>query len=163
MRNWPYAWSLSQKDTSAVKGKVGVAVLPAGGVTGGRHAATLGGWQLAVTKYSKHPAEAVDLLLYLTSREAQKRRAIEASYAPTIPDLYRDRDVLKASPFLGGLSDTLAHAVARPSSAIGMKYDGVSSAIYQTAYLVLSGERSGVDGVRRLEGEIVRARAGGAW
>jgi len=52
MRNWPYAWSLSQAADSPVKGKVGVAPLPAG--SGGKPAATLGGWQLAVPKYSKN-------------------------------------------------------------------------------------------------------------
>ena len=53
MRNWPYAWSLTQKPDSAVKDKVGVVALPKGGVDG-RRAATLGGWQLAVSRYTKN-------------------------------------------------------------------------------------------------------------
>ncbi len=43
MRNWPYAWSLSQGADSPVKGKVGVVALPKGG--DGKTAAALGGWQ----------------------------------------------------------------------------------------------------------------------
>jgi len=54
MRNWPYAWNLANSPDSPIKDKVGVIALPKGG-TGGRHAATLGGWQLAVSKYSKNP------------------------------------------------------------------------------------------------------------
>ncbi len=46
MRNWPYAWALSQAGDSPVRGKVAVAPLPRGGSNGTR-ASTLGGWQLA--------------------------------------------------------------------------------------------------------------------
>ena len=46
MRNWPYAWSLSQGADSPVKDKVGVVALPKG--ADGKSAATLGGWNLAV-------------------------------------------------------------------------------------------------------------------
>ena len=69
MRNWPYAWALAQGEGSPVRGKVGVAALPAG--PGGRSVGTLGGWQLAVSKYSAHPKQAASLVLYLTSRAEQ--------------------------------------------------------------------------------------------
>ena len=52
MRNWPYAWALSQAADSPVRNRVKVAPLPKGGVTG-NHVATLGGWQLAVSRYSR--------------------------------------------------------------------------------------------------------------
>ena len=60
---------------SPIRGKVGVAPLPGG--TGGESVSTLGGWQLAVSRYSKHPAIAADLVRYLTSAKEQKRRAIK--------------------------------------------------------------------------------------
>ena len=47
MRNWPYAWSLGQAADSPIKGKIGVAALPAGTGPGAKKSATLGGWQLA--------------------------------------------------------------------------------------------------------------------
>ncbi|HEY6053816.1 MAG TPA: ABC transporter substrate-binding protein, partial [Gaiellaceae bacterium] len=50
MRNWPYAYSASQ--TTPVKGKFDVSVLPHG--TGQPSVGTVGGWQLGVSKYSKH-------------------------------------------------------------------------------------------------------------
>ena len=56
MRNWPYAWALGQGEDSKVKGNIGVAPLPAG--PGGSPAATLGGWQLGVSMYSKNQAAA---------------------------------------------------------------------------------------------------------
>jgi trehalose/maltose transport system substrate-binding protein len=97
MRNWPYAWALGNGADSPVKGRIGVIALPKGGA-GGKSTGTLGGWQLAVSKYSKNPAQAADLVLYLTSRAEQKRRAIAGAYNPTIAALYKDADVLKAAP-----------------------------------------------------------------
>jgi len=61
MRNWPYAWALVQSPDSAVKDKIGVAPLPRGGATGS-HASTLGGWGLAVSRYSARPKLAAELV-----------------------------------------------------------------------------------------------------
>ncbi|MEZ5448674.1 MAG: ABC transporter substrate-binding protein [Thiolinea sp.] len=52
MRNWPYAYSLGNSDDSPIKGKFEVATLPTGG-DNATSAATLGGWNVAVSKYSK--------------------------------------------------------------------------------------------------------------
>ena len=99
MRNWPYAWALGNADDSAVKGKIGVSALPKGG-DDGKHTGALGGWQLAVSKYSPNAEIAADLVAYLTSYDEQKRRAIEGSYNPTIAALYEDEEVLAAMPVL---------------------------------------------------------------
>jgi trehalose/maltose transport system substrate-binding protein len=87
MRNWPYAWALGNADDSPIKGKIGVSALPKGSGEDGKHSGTLGGWQLAVSKYSQNPEIAADLVAYLTSYDEQKRRAIEGSYNPTIAAL----------------------------------------------------------------------------
>lgn len=148
MRNWPYAWALVQGANSRVKDKVGVAPLPAGenGST-----ATLGGWQLAVSKYTKHPEEAADLVMYLTSEKVQKRRAIEGAYNPTYPALYKDKDVLAANPFFGTLYDVLPNAVSRPSSITGPKYDAVSQAFWSAVHDVLNGRAKGAEAVKKLQ------------
>ena len=86
------------------------------GGDGGKHAAALGGWQLAVSKYSANAEIAADLVKYLTSAEEQKRRAIEGSFNPTIAALYEDAEVLAANPFFGELYETFTSAVARPST-----------------------------------------------
>ncbi|MEL6267460.1 MAG: ABC transporter substrate-binding protein, partial [Pseudomonadota bacterium] len=82
MRNWPYAWALAQSEDSPIRGKVGVTALPKGG-EGGQNTGTLGGWNLAVSKYSEHPEIAADLVMHLVGAEEQKIRAIEGSYNPT--------------------------------------------------------------------------------
>jgi trehalose/maltose transport system substrate-binding protein len=125
MRNWPYAWSLAQEAGSPIKGKVGVTVLPAG--SNGKHASTLGGQQLAVPATSKKPALATDLVLYLSSAEEQKKRAIAGSFNPTRPALYKDSDVLKAIPSADTLSQALSVGVARPAAEAGLAYERVSN------------------------------------
>ncbi len=137
MRNWPYAYSLSNAEDSAVAGKFGVVPLPAG--DSGRGAAALGGWQLAVSKYSENPQAAADLALYLAGYESQKNRAIVGSLNPTIEALYQDPEVLKATPIFGDLYDVFVNAVPRPSTASAPNYNEVSTAFFQAVHSVLTG------------------------
>jgi trehalose/maltose transport system substrate-binding protein len=153
MRNWPYAWSLARMDSSVIKNKVGVAPLPQGGADG-QHAASLGGWGLAVSKYSKHPNEAADLVLFLTSEQAQKNRAITGAYNPTIPALYHDGDVLNASPLFGELLEVFNHAVARPSTVTGAQYNEASEIIQNATHAVLEHQLSGAQAVQQMEEDL---------
>ena len=97
MRNWPYAYGLGNGDDSAVKGLFGVTTLPVG-KAGDASAATLGGWNVAVSKYSTKQEAAISLALYLAGPEAQKQRAINESNLPTIVSLYDDADIAAAQP-----------------------------------------------------------------
>jgi trehalose/maltose transport system substrate-binding protein len=159
MRNWPYAFSLGQAEGSVIKGKIGVAALPAG--PGGHPAATLGGWQLSVNAYSKHPKEAADLVRYLTSPAEQKRRAVEASYSPTVAALYKDPDVLKAVPFYGSLYEVFTNAVARPATATKTKYNQVSNAFASAVYGVLTKNKAPEAAVADLEKQLARVKGRG--
>lgn len=158
MRNWPYAWSLGQAADSPIKGKIGVAALPAGTGPGAKKAATLGGWQLAVPKYSKNVDAAAGLVLHMTSAEIQKKRAIGGSYNPTIPELYKDKDVTAANPFMGELLDVFTSAVARPATATGLKYPEVSQAFWDATHDVLSKKMSGADAVKKLEAKLKQTK-----
>jgi trehalose/maltose transport system substrate-binding protein len=162
MRNWPYAWSLSQGENSAVQGKVGIAPLPKGGADG-RHAATLGGWQMAVSQYSPNQEAAIALVLYLTGPEVQKQRAIDLSLLPTRQSLYEDPDILKANPFFGEMKEILANAVARPSTVTGSKYNQVSSEFFNAVHVVLSGSKSAEQSLAALESSLKRLSRGGRW
>jgi trehalose/maltose transport system substrate-binding protein len=162
MRNWPYAWSLAQGDDSVIRGKVGVAVLPKGGADG-RHAATLGGESLAVSKYSKHPAAAAELVLHMTSAAVQKDRAMRGSFNPTIGALYKDPDILKANPFMGELYGTFTNAVGRPTTVTGPRYNQVSNQFWNAAHEVLSGKAKPDEALGRLEQQLNRLSRGGKW
>jgi trehalose/maltose transport system substrate-binding protein len=162
MRNWPYAWALANSQDSPVKGKVGVAALPAGGPDG-KHTGTLGGWHLAVNRYSGHPKEAVDLVLYLTGPEEQKRAALVASLNPTIQRLYDDPEILRANPFLGDLREVFANAVARPSRVTGERYNQLSSEFWNAVHAILSGQGTAEANLARLQRTLERLSRGGRW
>jgi trehalose/maltose transport system substrate-binding protein len=162
MRNWPYAWALGNAPDSPISGKIGVDQLPKGGEDG-KHTGVLGGWQLAVSKYSQNAELAVDLVRHLTSAEEQKRRAIKASYNPTIAALYQDEEILEATPFFGELYDTFTNAVARPSRVTGEKYNQVSSEFFNAVHAVLSGKTDAASSLEALEGRLDRLSRGGRW
>jgi trehalose/maltose transport system substrate-binding protein len=162
MRNWPYAWALSQAEDSPIKGKVGVVPLPKGGVDG-KHTGALGGWQLAVSKYSRHGEIAIDLVRHLTSAEEQKRRAIQGSYNPTIKTLYQDQEILAAVPFFGTLYETFTSAVARPSQVTGGKYNQMSSEFFNAVHQVLSKQQQPEQALAALEKRLDRLSRGGRW
>jgi trehalose/maltose transport system substrate-binding protein len=151
MRNWPYAYSLGQEPDSAVAGRFDVSPLPAGDVAGGHPAATLGGWQLAVSTYSNDPELAADVALFLASYDEQKIRAVEGSLNPTIMALYEDPEVLEAAPFFGSLYDVFINAVARPSTATAPDYAQVSSAFFTAVHDVLTGTEDAETALALLE------------
>jgi trehalose/maltose transport system substrate-binding protein len=161
MRNWPYAWALAQSERSAVRGKVGVVALPRG--PEGSSAGTLGGWQLAVSRYSKHPAVAASLVRYLTSAAEQKRRAIRGSYNPTIVALYEDEEVLSANPFFGTLFPSFEHAVARPSRVTGPRYSRVSNDVWRAVHDVLARAATPAARLAELDRELDRLRHRARW
>jgi trehalose/maltose transport system substrate-binding protein len=157
MRNWPYAYALLSSSVSPVRGKFAVAVLPRSAEPGGRHAATLGGWQLMVSRYSRHPEEAVVLVRYLTSAEVQKERARETSLLPTRRSVYDDPEIQRLHPWWKVARKVLTSAVARPSSVAGRRYNRVSQAIYDAVHRVLTGEWTAEQGVRRRAMRIRKA------
>jgi multiple sugar transport system substrate-binding protein len=112
MRNWPYAWDVFQATGSTVRGKVGVAPLPA--FPGGVSAPTLGGWQLGVNRHSRHPEAAARLVAFLTSPEAQKRLCLDIGYKPSRISLYTDRELLERQPFIASLRELFMTARPRP-------------------------------------------------
>ena len=162
MRNWPYAWPLLNAEGSAVRGLVGVALLPKGGADG-RHSATLGGEQLAISRYSRHPEAALSLVLHLTSLAEQKRRAIAGGFNPAIMALYEDAAVLAANPFFGDLYETFVNAVARPSGVTRGRYNQVSAEFWNAVHNTLSGQAEAAPAFRRLERNLRRVSRDGQW
>ena len=77
MRNWPYAYSLGSAEDSAIKDNFDATALP--GAEEGKSAATLGGWQLAVSKYSKNIDAAMEFAKWLASTRVSKRRVRSTS------------------------------------------------------------------------------------
>jgi trehalose/maltose transport system substrate-binding protein len=150
MRNWPYAWALVNAGDSLVKGKVGVAPLPAGDGEGAKHAGTLGGQSLAVSKFTAHPKEAVDLVLYLTGKDEEKRRALKGSFNPSLKSVY-DEPELKNDPFFSHFADILDGLATRPAAVAGKKYNQFSSEFVHAVYATLSGQGDAATNLQRVK------------
>jgi trehalose/maltose transport system substrate-binding protein len=153
MRNWPYAYSLGNGKDSKVAGKFDVVPLPTG-EAGGSSAATLGGWNVAVSKYSKSPDNAIKLALWMTSAEFQKQRAIQRSNLPTIMSLYDDADIAKAQPIIPNWKNVFLQAVPRPSAPTKVKYNEVSSLFWSAVHDTLSGKGTSAENLASLEGKL---------
>jgi trehalose/maltose transport system substrate-binding protein len=136
-----------------LRDRVQVALLPAG--PRGR-AQVMGGFQLAVSRYSAHPHEAARMVEFLTSSEVQLRRALTRGYLPTIPRLYDQPELSDALPQVAELRHAgLESWVARPSTVSGAKYAQVSKAYYQTVHDVLSRKTEAEEAVARLEQQLI--------
>ena len=135
-RNWPYQYGISSAAGSKVKGKFSVTVLPHGAA--GTSVATVGGWQLAVSKYSKHQSAAIEFVRYMTSKPVERFDAIFNSNVPTIPSLAFDKAVVRTNPYLKPATASVAR-VARPSKFLKTHYNEASKAIYQGINQILNG------------------------
>ncbi|MCB0083651.1 MAG: ABC transporter substrate-binding protein [Caldilineaceae bacterium] len=155
MRNWPYAYSLGNADDSAIKGNLAVVPLPKGDGPDARNADTLGGWQMAVSKYSEHPEAAGQFAACIAGKDAQKLLAIGDSKLPTIGSLYEDAEVLDKNPFFSQLFDVFnGGAVARPSTVTSDKYNEVSTIYFTEVNKVLTGAQTGQQAVESIESQL---------
>lgn len=153
LRNWPYAYGASNADGSAVQGLVAVTTLPSAEV-GGPSASTLGGQTFGVSRYSANPEAAARVALHLASYEAQRLRAMEASFSGTIAALYDDPEVIERNPFFGQLADILMATVPRPSTITGERYQAVSRAYWTAVHDVLTGRQDAETSLALLELEL---------
>lgn len=161
-RNWPYAYSLGNGANSPIAGKFDVAPLPAGDGPEARSAATLGGWNVAVSKYSPDPEAAIQLALYLSSAEVQKERALMQSNLPTIEALYDDADIAAKQPIIPAWKEIFQNAVPRPSAPTQAKYNEVSSLFWSAVHSTLSGNGTAAENLEGLEADLTDLK-GDAW
>jgi trehalose/maltose transport system substrate-binding protein len=154
MRNWPTAYVDSQAAGSPIRNRFDIALLP-GGKAG--RVGTLGGAGLAVSRFSAHPREAVELVRYLSRRDVQVKRSSVLSVPPTLPELYDLPAVLEPNPRFALLSQALRTGiVSRPSTVTGKKYEVVTGAYIQAVHSVLTGEKSAPEAAADLEKELIR-------
>src|ERR1700730_5442805 len=154
MRNWPIADVDSEAAGSPIRNKFDITLLP-GGKAG--RLGTLGGAGLAVSRFSAHPREALELVRYLCGRDVQVKRSRVLSEPPTRPELYELPEVLETNPRFALLSRAFrAGIVSRPSAVTGKKYQEVTDAYIQSVHSVLTREKKAQEEAAALEEELVR-------
>lgn len=125
MRNWSYAYPLSLQST-ALNGiadgtgvqQFNVTVMPKENATvTNALTSCLGGWQLGVSAYSTHKADAEKFVLWITAAAQQTTYFLGAGDTPTIAALYNS-SVIMNSPqgYVHYMYPAYARALPRPQS-----------------------------------------------
>ena len=150
MRNWPYAYSLGKE--SKIADNFDITTFP--GYAGNEGAGVLGGYDLAISAYSKNPEGSLAFIEYATGEEQQKLMATEASLPPTLTSVYDDPEVKKALPFAEQLRTAIEQAQPRPVSPV---YPLISEAIYNNVFAALQGDMSPDEAASKMNEEIQKA------
>ncbi|GAB3513394.1 ABC transporter substrate-binding protein [Phytohabitans suffuscus] len=125
--NWPFVYPAMQEGAPDLAAKVKWARYP--GVDAGTPSkVTIGGYNLAVSRYSKHPEEAFDAALCLRDAEHQKFSAINDGVPPTIESIYADPEMAEAYPMRDTILEELRDPATRPLSPAYQNISTVMSA-----------------------------------
>ena len=150
--SWGFAWDRFQGGNgSTVKGKVGVMPLPA--MAGGKSATCVGGWQWAVSAFSKNKAEAAKLVKFMSTPAASKFLAVEGSLLPVYQNVYTDADVVRAVPWFKDASNVVIAGKSRPLSK---DYGQVSDVVRTTTSAVLARTKKPDEGVGEIQSRLAR-------
>jgi multiple sugar transport system substrate-binding protein len=132
LRDWPYAWEIANNPKeSSVAGKVDIIGLPH--FAGGESVPTLGGWQFALSKFSRKKSPAWEFVQYMTSPKVQKTFALETSQRPSRRSVYNDPDVLSRNPHFARLREEFEKARARPAIPLYPLYSSILQRFYHSA------------------------------
>lgn len=144
LRNWPYVWRLAQADDSSLKGRIGAG--PMVHLPGRTPGATLGGWGLGVSRWSRNPEGAVAFIRFVTSMEGQRILCLTSGYAPARAEAYHDPGFLAANPFLRVVARVHRYAIARPAIA---RYALASDLLQRHLSAALAGTEPPATALRR--------------
>lgn len=137
--------------SSLVQSKTGYTSIPGGS---GGSASTLGGSGLAISRYSLHHKEAIELVKFLI--RAQIRSNLEENAVVTQPEI---GNVSSASDENHNPKTSVPgtpRLVIRPSGETGTHYEQVTRAYIDAVHSVLTGEKSAPEAAADLEKQLVR-------
>ena len=149
--NWGFAWDRFKEDDSKVKDKVGVIPLPA--MAGGKSATCVGGWQWTVSAFSTKKAEAAKLVRYMSSTANSKFLAAQGSLLPVFPQVYKDADVLKNSPWFAQALPVVQAGKSRP---VTPDYAQISDLIKNTTSKMLARTMTVSEGVAEIQAKAAK-------
>ncbi|MFJ4920701.1 ABC transporter substrate-binding protein [Streptomyces sp. NPDC088725] len=156
LRNWSYAYDTADAKGTKTAGKVGVTGMPAFDTKGGKHASSVGGWNVYVNPHTQHQKAALEFVTWLTSPKVQRLMAERSSTIPTVDSVRESPEVRKLSAVLRASSGN--DLVSRPTTS--RYYPQISQATSSTVNSMLSGGLSPSDASKRLASDIEAALAG---
>jgi multiple sugar transport system substrate-binding protein len=150
---WGYAWNHFQAGADTrVKGKVGVVKLPA--MPGGKAVSCMGGWNWAVSAFSKNKTEAVSLVRWLSSPAVSKQLALKGSFHPVFASVYQDPEVIAVVPWFADALPVVETARPRPVTPV---YKAISDALRINTNTVMAGVKTPKQALDEIEQRVARA------
>ncbi|GGL94355.1 sugar ABC transporter substrate-binding protein [Micromonospora yangpuensis] len=125
--NWPFVYPALQEANPQLAEQVGWARFP--GVDPGTPSkVTVGGYNLAVSAYSRYPQESFEAAKCLRNEENQKFSAINDGVPPTIEAIYDDPEMDEAYPMKETILEELQEPATRPLTPAYQNISTVMSA-----------------------------------
>jgi multiple sugar transport system substrate-binding protein len=133
LNNWPYVYGEASVPGPGnhVAGRFGVTALPG---PDGPGLSSLGGADLAISAFSRHPVTALNFIKFLTSMPSERQVLIEASLPPVWAGLYTNPALIRRFPYLPVLEKAILTAKLRPEIP---NYTQLSLAISSTIHQAL--------------------------
>lgn len=150
-RNWPYAWSLHEREDSPVQGKIAITLLPK--TADGKNAAALGGWHIGISKYSDNKDNAWELVKFIIAYETQKELTLNLGWNPGRSDIYDDSEIRENVPHIAVLKKAFEYTAARPNLPY---YTQLSEILQRHINACLSGKLSAHKALFQSQKEIER-------
>jgi trehalose/maltose transport system substrate-binding protein len=150
-RGWPFPESRSSGLPGSADNQFGITSVPGAAA----RFSTLGGNGLAISRTSAHPKEALELIRFLRSRDAELITATGHSTRPDEVELYALPALLDPYPQFTQARLHGGSLVARPSVVTADKYDDVSRAYIRAVRSVLTREKTASMAAADLEKELI--------
>jgi len=150
LNNWPYGYGEASVPGpgNKVAGNFGVTALPG---PDGPGSSSLGGADLAISAFSRHPVTALAFIKFLTSMPSERQILVDASLPPVWARLYTDPALIQRFPYLPVLEKAILSAKPRPEIP---NYGQLSLAISSTIHQALATDRPVNSTITRLSGEL---------
>ena len=115
-----------------------------------------GGWNLMLSKFSRHKSEALELLRFFQSREAQQMLYEIDGFLPIVEEIYRDSLYVEAHPDLSFYATLLGRGFHRPAR---VDYTRISDILAPYLQSAIAGERTVEEAIRGASDAINDNRA----
>ncbi|MFV2114155.1 ABC transporter substrate-binding protein [Micromonospora sp. LOL_025] len=126
--NWPFVYPAMQEANPELAKQVGWARIP--GVDENTPSkVTIGGINMAVSAYSKHPEESFEVARCIRNEKNQKFSAVNDGVPPTIEKVYDDPEMAEAYPMRDTILEELKEPAVRPLTPAYQSISTVMSAI----------------------------------
>ena len=113
LRNWPYVYSAALDSPIAGKYSIKPMVHRVGKSSG----ACLGGWGLGISKTSKHPDAAWQVIEFFSSESSQRKYVLQTGYVPSRRALFNDPQIVSKYDYYPQLLEVVESSALRPPIA----------------------------------------------